>query len=254
VLSRDEVISVQEIANNCWPAKEYFFLNGWILRFSDGATSRANSVLPLHYFGKNLEEDINLVEKTYRIHDLPPKFMLHDYYTPSELKTELRNLNYDVEPIVDIMGNTIDDLRLIPSSTKFNYECLPNRSKEWSETVVRLATNRSKEEQSGILQIMDRIILPQKQYFSAIIGNKIIGIVLGVLERRYLGIMDLIVDPAYRRQGIASSLLNMTLKWAKSYGCTHIFLQVVRENQKAVSLYQRINLRKWYSYFYMKKE
>jgi hypothetical protein len=47
MLKRDEVIFVQEIANNCWPAKEYFFLNGWILRFTDGATSRANSVIPL---------------------------------------------------------------------------------------------------------------------------------------------------------------------------------------------------------------
>jgi GNAT superfamily N-acetyltransferase len=96
-----------------------------------------------------------------------------------------------------------------------------------------LATNRSKEEQMGILQIMDRIILPQKQYFAAIKRNEIVGIVLGVLERQYLGIMDLLVDPDYRRQGIASSLLNMTLKWAESYGCTYIFLQFVRENQKS---------------------
>jgi hypothetical protein len=126
MLTRAEVISVQEIANNFWPAKEYFFLNGWILRFSDGATSRANSVLPLPYFGKSLEEDINLVERTYQIHNLPPKFMLHDYYAPSELKTKLKDLNYEIEPIVDIMGNKTEDLRLIPSSTKFKYERLPN--------------------------------------------------------------------------------------------------------------------------------
>ncbi|MFX0206193.1 MAG: GNAT family N-acetyltransferase [Candidatus Hodarchaeota archaeon] len=85
-------------------------------------------------------------------------------------------------------------------------------------------------------------------------GNEIVGIVLGVLERRYLGILILIVDPTHRRQGITSSLLNMTLKWAKSNGCTHVFLQVVRENQNAVSLYQKIDFKRWYSYFYMKKE
>ncbi|MFX1505209.1 MAG: GNAT family N-acetyltransferase [Promethearchaeota archaeon] len=101
---------------------------------------------------------------------------------------------------------------------------------------------------------MDRIILPRKQYFPAITGNEIVGIVLGVLERHYLGIMDLIVDPAHRRQGIASSLLNMTFKWAKKYGCTHVFLQVVRENRNAVSMYQKINFKRWYSYFYMKKD
>ncbi|MFX0206194.1 MAG: hypothetical protein ACFFDT_09415 [Candidatus Hodarchaeota archaeon] len=132
------------------------------MQFSDGATSRANSVLPLHYFGKSLEENINLVEKKYQIHNLPPKFMLHDYYAPSELKTKLMALNYEVDPIVDIMGNRIEDLRMIPSSTEFNYQHLPNRSNEWSETFFRLASNRYKEEQRGILKIMDRIILPQK--------------------------------------------------------------------------------------------
>lgn len=254
MLKRDEVIFVQEIANNCWPAKEYFFLNGWILRFTDGATSRANSVLPLFYFGSNLEDDIRLVEKTYQIHNLPVKFMLHDYYAPSELKSKLMKLNYQVDPIVDIMGNNINNLNKIPSSKGFNYEKDPERTKKWSETFVRLATDRSKEDQRGMLGIMDRIILPKKEYFAAALGNQIVGIVLGVVERRYLGIMDLIVDPNHLRKGVASSLLNMAVEWAKQCGCTHIFLQVVRENHSAVSLYKKLNFKRWYSYFYMIKK
>ena len=235
-------------------SKKNFFLKGWILRFTDGATSRANSVLPLHYFGSNLEEDINLVEKTYQIHDLPTKFMLHDYYAPSELKLKLMELDYHADPIVDIMGNNFDNLNKIPSSKEFSYKNYPNRTKKWSETFVRLASNRSKEEQRGILGIMDRIVLPKKKYYAAMSGNQIIGIVLGVVERRYLGIMDLIVDPNHRRQGIGTSLLKMTIEWAKEYGCENLFLQVVRENHNAISLYKKINLKRLYSYFYMIKE
>ncbi|MHA2202204.1 MAG: GNAT family N-acetyltransferase [Candidatus Hodarchaeales archaeon] len=251
---RDEVIFVQEIANNCWPAKEYFFLNGWILRFTDGATSRANSVLPLYYFGNNLEEDISLVEKTYQIHNLPAKFMLHDYYAPAELKPKLIERNYQVDPIVDIMGNKIDNLNKIPSSKEFRYKSNAKITTKWSQAFVRLANDRSKEDKRGMLSIMDRIILPKKKYFATVIGSQIVGIVLGVLERRYLGIMDLIVDPNHRRQGVATSLLNMAVKWAKQYGCTHIFLQVVRENDIAVSLYKKLNFKRLYSYFYMTKE
>ncbi|MFX0122022.1 MAG: GNAT family N-acetyltransferase [Candidatus Hodarchaeota archaeon] len=254
MLKREEVILVQEIANNCWPAKEYFFLNGWILRFTDGATSRANSVLPLYYFGTNLEEDIRLVEKTYQIHNLQPKFMLHDFYVPSELKLRLMELNYQADPIVDIMGNEIDNLHQISSSKEYDYINSTDRTKEWSEAFTRLATNRSKEELRGILRIMDRLIFPKKEYFAALKANKIVGIVLGVVERRYLGIMDLIVDPNHRRRGIATSLLNMAVEWAREYGCNHIFLQVVRENHNAVSLYRKLNFKRLYSYFYMTKE
>ncbi|UCG02310.1 MAG: GNAT family N-acetyltransferase [Candidatus Heimdallarchaeota archaeon] len=254
LLKRDKVILVQEIANNCWPAKEYFFLNGWILRFTDGATSRANSVLLLYYFGSHLEEDISLVEKTYQIHNLPTKFMLHDYYAPSELKSKLMTLNYQIDPIVDIMGNKIDNLHQISSSKEYNYINYTDKPKEWSEAFIRLETNRSFEEKRGILGIMDRIIFPKKEYFAATTGNRIVGIVLGVVERHYLGIMDLIVDPNYRRQGIATSLLNMVVEWARECGCNHIFLQVVRENHSAVSLYRKMNFKRLYSYFYMTKE
>lgn len=67
---KKEVKDLQEYLMNSWPAKHYYFLNGWILRFTDGVTSRANSVFPVRYTGtqKTLDEDIDLVEKAYKAH------------------------------------------------------------------------------------------------------------------------------------------------------------------------------------------
>ncbi len=254
VLNRGKVIHLQEIANNAWPAKNYLFLNGWILRFTDGATSRANSVLPLYYYGNNLKQDINFVEKAYRKYNLPVKFMLHDYYEPSKLYSRLVELDYQAEPIVDILGTKLQHFKKEVIINQYQYVCSSERTKAWSEALVKLATNRSKEDLIGILGIIDRITIPLKKLFAAVTEDQIIGIVLGILQSGYLGIMDLIVDPDYRRQGVATTLLYQSVEWATTLGGTHIYLQVVRENHEAIALYKKLHFKKWYSYFYMTKK
>ena len=65
ITKKNKVRKLQEIFLNSWPAKDYFFLNGWILRFTEGVTWRSNTVIPLNYHGtkKTLGEDIHKVEK-----------------------------------------------------------------------------------------------------------------------------------------------------------------------------------------------
>lgn len=254
VLRREDIIRIQELANNAWPAEENFLFKGWILRFTDGATSRANSVLTLKYWGNNLEEDIRFVEEAYlRVHNLPTKFMLHDYHAPSGLDSKLLELGYQTEPIVDIMGMELKNFG--KKSTKIHYQLFNSskRTQKWSKAFARLAANRSKEEIPVMLRIMDRIKVPKKKYFAIVSESQIIGIILGVLQNGYLGIMDLIVDPNHRRVGVASALLNQAVEWARNQGGTHIYLQVEKNNHDAIALYKKLSFSKWFSYFYMTK-
>ena len=63
-----EVKRFQEFLMNAWPAEQYYFLNGWILRFTKGVTYRANSVIPINYTGNSafFENDIKMVENAYK--------------------------------------------------------------------------------------------------------------------------------------------------------------------------------------------
>ena len=63
-----EVKRFQEFLMNAWPAEQYYFLNGWILRFTKGVTYRANSVMPINYTGNStsIENDIEMVENAYK--------------------------------------------------------------------------------------------------------------------------------------------------------------------------------------------
>ena len=85
MLKIEEIKKLQEILMNSWPAHHYYFLNGWIMRFTEGVTSRANSVFPLNYTGdpNNLERDIIFVEKAYQAYNLPAIFTIPDYFDSS---------------------------------------------------------------------------------------------------------------------------------------------------------------------------
>jgi ribosomal protein S18 acetylase RimI-like enzyme len=254
MLDRDEVIYVQEIASNAWPAEDNFFLNGWILRFTHGTTGRANSVLPLRYWGQDLDYDIKIVENAYNTWGLPPKFMLHDYYEPINLYEELARRNYQKNLPVNIMGLSLQNFPKVKTNTQFQYTSNPQMSDAWFKALQRLATNRSARDIFNIKGIMEHITIPQTRYFEATIKGEIIGIVLAILERGYLGIMDLIVDPVYRRQGVASSLIARAVQWAFENKANYMYLQVFSGNSMAINLYTKMNFQKWYNYFYMVKQ
>ena len=113
--SKKEIKQFQEFLLNSWPAKHYFFLNGWILRFTDGITSRANSVFPIRYTGNDetLENDIDIIEKAYRAHNLPPVFTMHELYEPESLKDKLLTRGYELYDHTRALGVGIDEIQSI---------------------------------------------------------------------------------------------------------------------------------------------
>ncbi|MFX1493342.1 MAG: hypothetical protein ACFFBZ_03600, partial [Promethearchaeota archaeon] len=94
--SKNLVCRLLENLINSWPAQYYFFHNGWILRFNDGVTSRANSVIPLNYYGnkRTIAKDIDIVESAYQKYNLSTVFMMHDFYKPSYLRNKLIERGY----------------------------------------------------------------------------------------------------------------------------------------------------------------
>ena len=95
--SKKEIKQFQEFLLNSWPAKHYYFLNGWILRFTNGITSRANSVFPIRYTGtdETLDYDIDIVEKAYKAHNLAAVFTMHEFFEPENLKDKLLARGYE---------------------------------------------------------------------------------------------------------------------------------------------------------------
>ena len=254
MLNQETIRIIQERANNIWPAEFSYLINGWILRFSKGVTWRANSVLPLNYWGSNFLRDVTKVEGIYRSLNSSSKFMLHDHHAPSGLKKALNELSYNPVMPTNVMGELISEIRFEDIQDLCTFHQTEQRTPEWYAALTRLSPNRSPYKMKIIGEIIDRIVIPRKMFFYAIIDSKIIGVVLAIIDDKYMGIMNLAVEPSYRNKGIATNLVRHTIDWGKLNNTEYIFLQLEKSNTSAKSHYEKIGLKEWYSYTYYEKD
>jgi len=252
-----EVKRFQEFLMNAWPAEQYYFLNGWILRFTKGVTYRANSVIPINYTGskKSIESDIELAETAYKSFNLPTLFTMHDYFEPKELDETLRNRGYIEQDRTNALLMQVNNLELKQINKDFNYEIYNDRVDDFSSLLAKF-TKRDKYQQEIIKEITSRIVVPKKRFIIAKLEGEPIGTLMGVLNPYgYVYIADVYVVPEFRRQKIASSMLKTVIKeWAKINGAKNIWLQVELQNNNAMKLYENLGMKKIYSYYYLRRD
>ncbi|MHA2009078.1 MAG: GNAT family N-acetyltransferase [Promethearchaeota archaeon] len=254
--SEKQIKRFQEFLINSWPARHYFFLNGWILRFNEGVTSRANSVFPINYneSQKTLNEDINIVEKAYKTYNLPPVFTMHEFYEPKNLKDKLLERGYHTYDHTHALGSPINDIQAKSLNKEFEFIISNSREQEISDFLAKFS-KWNEQEQNIIQKINNRIKVPKKCYVLTKYQNEVIGTLLAVLmPQGYLYIGDVFVHPNYRRRNVATSMLvKLIHDWKASKGVKTIWLQVEDKNRIALNLYNKLGMKKLYSYYYMKK-
>lgn len=255
--SKNLVRCLQENLINSWPAQHYFFHNGWILRFNDGVTSRANSVIPLNYYGNKttIAKDIEIVERAYQKYNLPAIFMMHDYYKPSYLRYKLIERGYKEFDFTIGMGSHIKNIMSLNVNKSISYSFYDERTMEVSDFLAKYSA-RPNDQQIIIKEITQRIEIPNKCFILARIQDKIVGTIMGVLDQNgILYLADIVVDPNHRRKGIASSLFyKAIIEWALPRNAKLVWLQVEIVNKNAINLYEKLGLKELYHYHYLKKE
>src|SRR5438046_2819424 len=81
-----DILRIETLAANAWPAAEVEELAGWRLRHTAGVTRRANSVWPNEKTGcPPVEELLRQVEIFYGQRHLPPRFQICPVMQPANL-------------------------------------------------------------------------------------------------------------------------------------------------------------------------
>ena len=156
MLAKEEIRHLQEILMNAWPAYHYYFLNGWILRFTNGVTARANSVFPLYYNGDldNLNQDIKFVEKAYKVYNLPAIFTIPDYFEPDNLDIKLLEQGYHQSGCVtDTMIASVKELKNEEINDEFTYLFHSERVNEYSEFLAKYSQRNHEAQKIYILPV-----------------------------------------------------------------------------------------------------
>lgn len=240
------VLRIEEQTLNAWPALETYLYDGWLLRFSNGYTGRANSVNALYPGQLPLDEKIDFCLSLYRERGLQPLFRLTEISQPSELDAELaqRGFTYYNETCVQLL-----DLSWSGAMASERAYMLPDRSglESWLHAFHRLnPTRRDVETHAKLLNAA----FGRKCPMILSVKGETVACGLGISDNGYFGLFDIVTDAEHRRKGYGRELTESLLNWGiESYAHT-AYLQVMTNNKPALALYAQLGFKELYRYWY----
>jgi ribosomal protein S18 acetylase RimI-like enzyme len=234
--------ALEERAFNAWPALRSAHCNGWLLRFSEGLTRRANSVNALAPTGHFLDT-LDLAESLYGRLRLPTIFRLSPL-AGDEPDSTLHRAGYRRADETHVMTGTLEEhLRIDPD---VEIETQPTPS--WSAGFA--TANGISPAMRGVHDRMLTSILMPAGYATVMREGKPVAYGLAVVERGMVGLFDIVTVPDARRCGAGRLLVKSLLSWGRSQGATAAYLQVLGTNEAARGLYGGLGFQVAYLYHY----
>ncbi|WP_308640083.1 GNAT family N-acetyltransferase [Paenibacillus silvisoli] len=243
---------IEELTLNAWPSLQTVVHDGWLLRFAEGYTKRSNSVSILDpgTGAEELDARIEACERAYGEAGQAAIFKITPF-GPPELDAELERLGYAIaDPSRVMIIESLDDVQP-PETERFTIDFEPALTVSWLDTMCAMngIAGRNKE-------LAARIMASSKQkqgYFTLKVGGYAVACGLGVIERGYVGLYDIVTAPGSRNLGYGEQLIRHILYWALENGAEKGYLQVVQSNGPANRLYEKLNYREMYPYWYRVK-
>ncbi|KXK15311.1 MAG: putative acetyltransferase [Chloroflexi bacterium OLB15] len=245
----NRTLLLEELSLNAHPAYQTIHYDGWVLRLTDGFTRRANSVQPLYKSTLPVEEKLNYCEAQYGVRGLRTVFKLTGAHHPVDLDHTLEKRGYEFDAETRVQTLALDSA---PSPEGSAWAVLDTyMTPIWLEEFARLRPLLDEERDAFTrLQLQ---IAPRCGYVRLIVAGITAGVAMGVIERGWLGIYDVIVEPALRGQGYGRQIMLHLMAWGAAQGASHAYLQVMANNAPALQLYKGLGFKNVYSYWYRQK-
>ena len=240
----DQIQIIEELSLNALPCLQQILYDGWILRFAQGYTKRANSVTPLYTSSLNSETKIQRCEDIYRSFALKPIFRLTNSPQLQALDETLDSLGYQKQDTVSVRVKAIED-RFSPNHL---VTLNPEISQEWLDQYVH-AVETPIQHWNTLSTMLE--IIPNPTCYSLLHDrSRFCSCGLGVLENNYLGLFFVATAKRQQGKGYAGKLISAMLHWGKNHGATQAYIQVETKNQRAINLYNKLGFAEVYQYFY----
>lgn len=168
---------------------QHILFDGWLIRFAEGYTRRANSVTALHQCRLDMQQKVTICEHLYAARNLPTIFRLTPFAGPPALDAVLEQRGYTIaEPSLVLyrrlsranMPTQPNNLHILPLDDWMTYYCQ-----------LQHVSTASQHNHRAILDAIRATRLP------AILSddNRPVACVLGILIDRCIGLFDLITAP-----------------------------------------------------------
>ncbi|MET4926569.1 GNAT family N-acetyltransferase [Streptomyces sp. PSRA5] len=238
------------VAARAWQPVEREALGEWELRASAGFTRRANSVLPLGEPGMPLDEALGAVRRWYDRRGLPAYIQTATgaegtqelLCAELEARGWLREVTAELRvgalaPLVD--GAPDDDSA---ARVRLDRAC----DEAWLRRYQRFG-----EPGPHVLRVLGG---GPSVWFASVAGDDEVPAAIGrcVVDGRWAGFMAVEVDPARRRQGLASAVMRALAARALEEGASAAWLQVESDNEAAGALYDGMGFATHHRYHHFR--
>ncbi len=239
---------LEGLSLTAWPSLYTLVYDGWILRFSDGYTKRANSVNPLFSSALALDEKVSHCERLYSSRGLKVIFKLTHASSPSNLDSFLEDHGYQ-----EIDCTSVQTLAL---TTDFHpehedFEVFTELTDTWVDSFCSLNKAAAKN-RSALVHILEHI-LPPTFYVSLLVKGKVVACGFAVLDGSMISFYDIFTKVSQRKKGYGEQIMLYLLQLGKDNGATSAFLQVMKNNIAALRLYKKLGFKEEYIYWYRVK-
>ena len=226
---------------NAWPSLEVQVCEGWLLRFARGYSKRANSASPL-VPGAALDDALidHIVER-FRDQGLPAIFRLTGLEAPdTDARLEARGLAA-FEPSLTMIAPIHPEAEPDPSVA-----ITPTPNLPWVREAAA-SYGGDKDNAEILMQIVSRLRQPAA-FATLSLDEQPAAWGLGVAERGFVGLYDLVVAPDLRGLGLGRQLVLNLMAWGRAQGASQAYLQMRAENEVAHALYLSLGFREAYRY------
>lgn len=232
---------IEETSLNAWPALNSLLYDGWVLRFANGYTKRANSVTPLYAGELNIGTKIDFCEEQYRRQGLRPIFRLAQVNDIMGLDAILAARAYKQIDVTSVQGRPLrQEFELAAQASVVELAA-------WLKIFHALNPGRRDvETHEAILRRIVGSLCPM--VLSA--GGSIVACGLSVLQGEYLGLFDIVTRDSDRRKGFGREMTESLLAWGQSQDASYAYLQVMLSNTAAQALYRQLGFGERYQYWY----
>ncbi|NNM71111.1 GNAT family N-acetyltransferase [Enterovirga aerilata] len=233
--------ALEERLINAWPAFEIEVVEGWILRFAEGYSKRANAATPLVPGAAVDPALIDHVLRSFEERAVAPCFRLTGVEDRRcEEVLAARGL-VDFDPSLCLVAPLGPELAVDPSVV-----IRPAPKAAWIGAAA--AAYGGEKANADRLGRIVRAIRQPAAFATLSLDGEDAGWGLAVCERGYVGLYDIVVAPNLRGLGLGRRLVVSLMAWGRDAGAAQAYLQMREANEVAGSLYASLGFTTAYRY------
>ncbi|WP_072690990.1 N-acetylglutamate synthase, CG3035 family [Rhodococcus marinonascens] len=244
-----EIRSLELASADGWPGVEHAWIDGWLARYGQGFTGRANSATPLGDPGTvgNLNDSsrgstLARLRAWYDERGLPLRLLIPDRLADVPLGWNVRDevvvMAADIESLALPQGPRSAIVADHPDPKWLALYHYRGSAPNFAVDVLNSVNNGSLG--FGRIEAADSALL-------AVARGSVTSAPDGRLR---VGLTAVEVAEAHRRQGIGTLICGDMINWGRERGATQAYLQVAGENEGAQAMYRSIGFLAHHHYRY----